>query len=150
MKCFPGATSRHLTHYVVPTLDEKFFDTAIIHVGINDMLNDCGKRKQDELCNNIIRIIKLCEDSGISRILISGLVQSSKVSPDVIDQVNKSLKEICLTNDLVFIDNSNIFSTNLYKDGIHLLESGKVVLARNFISCLNNFLKLKVRHLFLG
>ena len=40
MKCFPGATSRHLAHYVVPTLDENYFDTAIIHVGINDMLND--------------------------------------------------------------------------------------------------------------
>lgn len=38
---------------------------------------------------------------------------------------------------LYFIDNSQILKNNLYRDGIHLLESGKQILANNFIKFLN-------------
>ena len=36
-----------------------------------------------------------------------------------------------------YIDNSRITQDHLYKDGLHLLESGKVILARNFTYYLN-------------
>ena len=34
LKSFPGATSKELTHYVVPTLQEESFHSALIHIGI--------------------------------------------------------------------------------------------------------------------
>ena len=40
LKGFPGATSKELIHYVVPTLQEKSFNSALIHIGINDILKD--------------------------------------------------------------------------------------------------------------
>ena len=40
--------------------------------------------------------------------------------------------------DISFIDNSNIEIRDLWKDGIHLLESGKAKLAENFMYFLNN------------
>ena len=40
LKSFPGATSKELTHYVVPTLQEESFNSALIHIGINDILKD--------------------------------------------------------------------------------------------------------------
>ena len=33
-------TSKKLTHYTEPTLQVGSFDTAVIHVGVNDLLKD--------------------------------------------------------------------------------------------------------------
>ena len=40
LKCFPGATSKELKHYVVPTFQKKSFNSTLIHIGINDILKD--------------------------------------------------------------------------------------------------------------
>ena len=50
------------------------------------------------------------------------------------------LKERCVVYGFVFISNSNIKKEHLWKDGTHLVEEGKVILANNFIKSLNNFL----------
>ena len=57
-----------------------------------------------------------------------------------IKRVKFLLKQICEENEYFFIDNSNIEIRNLWKDGIHLLESGETKLAENFIHFLNNSL----------
>ena len=54
------------------------------------------------------------------------------------NRVNFLLKQICEENGYFFIDNSNIEIRDLWKDGIHLIESGKTKLAENFIYFLNN------------
>ena len=38
---------------------------------------------------------------------------------------------------LVLRGNRNIRGKHLYKDGLHLMEEGKIILARNLIFCLN-------------
>ena len=48
-------------------------------------------------------------------------------------RVNFLLKQICEEDGYFFIDNSNTEITDLWKDGIHLLESDKTKLAENFI-----------------
>ena len=53
--------------------------------------------------------------------------------------VNFLLKHICKENGYFFIDISNIEIRDLWKDGIHLLESCKTKLAENFTE--NNVLK---------
>ena len=40
MKTFPGGTSKKLPYYVEPTLKDKKFDAAIMHVGVNNLLKD--------------------------------------------------------------------------------------------------------------
>ena len=40
LKSFPGGTSKELLYYVEPTLKNKKFDDALLHVGVNDLLND--------------------------------------------------------------------------------------------------------------
>ena len=39
-----------------------------------------------------------------------------------------------------FIDNSNICAENLFEDGLHLNDDGKVILANTFIYVLNTFI----------
>ena len=38
------------------------------------------------------------------------------------------------------VDNGAVFKENLWRDGVHLVESGKVILVNNLINCINNFL----------
>ena len=40
-----------------------------------------------------------------------------------------------------FIDNGGISEKDLWKDRIHLIESGRVAVANNLIKYLNNFLR---------
>ena len=39
LKPFPGAEAKQLNHHATAVLAEKHYDSAIIHVGINDLLN---------------------------------------------------------------------------------------------------------------
>ena len=47
-------------------------------------------------------------------------------------------------NGFVYIDNKEINGEHVWKDGIHLQENGKIILARNFIYHINNFLGQKL------
>ena len=59
------------------------------------------------------------------------------------------MKLICEENGYVFIDNSNTEIRDLWKDGIHLSESGKTRLAENLIYFLNNSYRLSPYDYFL-
>ena len=47
-------------------------------------------------------------------------------------------QKCCFENRFYFIDNPKIKRGHLFRDGLHLLESSKVILADNFIYCLNS------------
>ena len=42
------------------------------------------------------------------------------------------IKHLC-NLDICYVDNRNIRMKHLWKDGLHLVESGKVILANNFL-----------------
>lgn len=45
---FPGAITKELAHYSLPTLLDNYFNIVIIHVGINDPLNsNCKNNKKN-------------------------------------------------------------------------------------------------------
>ena len=43
----------------------------------------------------------------------------------------------------LFIDNSAVTESDLWKDGMHMVESSKCLIANNFICHLNNVLGLR-------
>ena len=53
LKIFSGATSKELTHYVVPALQEELFNSALIHIGIIDILKDQSDLQYESLTRNI-------------------------------------------------------------------------------------------------
>ena len=137
-KRFPGVTSKELAHYVVPTLNEKSFHTALIHVGTNDVLKDQSELKQQLVLQNIIKVAHQCKDHGVNQIILSSVVTTGRVNADVIIHLNESLKNLCRANGFCFVNNDNISEGNLCKDRLHLLEAGKHILAKNFINGINN------------
>ena len=146
MKSFGGATSRELACYIMPTLEDYEFVNAIIHVGIIDILKDSSAISFEFLANNIKKMVHSCRRHGILNISISGLVECEKADIMKMMELNSMLKNICNVNNLSFIDNTNIANFHLSRrDGIHLIESGKRILANNFIKNINSFLPKRLR-----
>ena len=87
-------------------------------------------------------VIQKCKDSGIAEIIISSLVVTEKINVRMIIEANESLRNFCRQNGFNFIDNRNIPPTKLCRDRLHLIESGKKILANNFIHGINNYFQV--------
>ena len=95
-KYFPGATSKDLLHYVDTTLQDNLFEVAVIHIGINDIVNNKNSLNTDHMLENIKNIALKCKRYGIQKVLISGLLTTNRLTQDVIEEVNKLMKNTCL------------------------------------------------------
>ena len=147
MLIFPGVSSRQLLHYMDIHLEGIQVDTVVIHIGANDLLNYSKQSRIDSLMNNIICVVEKCRNYGLKNIFLSGIVFTTRVILDILIQVHNIISNCCSTNVLYYIDNRNIRVDCLYKDGLHLLDKGKIVLANNFIINLNqNFLTTDIHH----
>ena len=113
MKSFPGGTSNKLLYYVEPTLKNEKFDAALLHVGVNDPLNDESQGSVQNLLNNLKQIGLKCKSVGVKRILISRIVVNNKLTSAYISSVTQRISIV------VFIDNNNIPTSSLFRDGLH-------------------------------
>ena len=153
LKSFPGATARQLNHYIVPTLEEEDKpDVVIIHFGINDLLKKEGKQSEEEIDNTAKEIAKeitniglRCKEYGVKNIFLSGIAYSAKVNINLIRKLNRQLE--CYCNDLCFeyINNENIRRHDLWKDGIHLQNSGIKIIVDNFLSNLHYYFRSRIQ-----
>ena len=108
-----------------------------MHGGCNDVSNKIST--PEKIANEIADMAILCRDYGVSYVFISVMICiRGKFLNGKVKRVNFLLKQIREENGYFFIDNSNIEIRDLWKDGIHLLESGKTKLAENFIYFFNN------------
>ena len=94
-------------HYVDPTLKDRIYNTAIIHVGVNDFLNNKNTNKVDELVNNLKSTAIKCISNGIAKVVVSGIV-INKMSDSFVADVNKKIAMMSKKNSLVYMDNANI------------------------------------------
>ena len=98
------------------------------------------------LTRNILEISQKCKEHDIEEIIISSLVVTENIDLNLLARVNALLYNLCRENGFCFVDNSNISVENLFKDKLHLLDSGKTILGNNFIYCINNYFLLTHTH----
>ena len=139
---FPGATSHQLLHYLDVNLDQ-YTDAVVIHIGINDILNSASIF--NGLLSNIKDMIKKCRNFSVKYIFVSGLVYTKRIITEFLEDVHLKLVNVCKEMQVYFIDNRNITGFYLFRDGLHLLKSGKKLLANNFVSNFKRFLSVKHR-----
>jgi hypothetical protein len=121
-----------------PYLEEETPDVALIHVGANNITTSTQEQTTYEIAHEIMQLGDLCKRNGVNNVLISGITTRRSISlRRRAVEVNKILKESCENRGFSFIDNKNISSSDLWDDGLHLAESGKAILANNFISHVN-------------
>ena len=89
---FPGATSHQLLHYLDVNLD-KYTDTVVIHIGINDILNSASN--VNGLLSNIKHMIKKCRNFGVKYIFISTLVYTKRIITEFLEDVHLKLVNVC-------------------------------------------------------
>ena len=80
-----------------------------------------------------------CQHYNIGKVYVCSILPSTRISLNI-GQINETIKELCHKNNFVFIDHQNITSNDLWVDGIHLTNSGKAILARDFAEKVSEFL----------
>ena len=145
---FPGASSHQLLHYLDVHLKDKFIDTVITHIGINDLLTNSSTSDMDNLIYNIKKISEKCLMFGVKSVFISEFVSTTRVDVSLLEKIHALIFDSCRKNSFIYINNRNIRSDSLYKDGLYLIDKGKDFLVDNFIVYLNNntFLKTHTHH----
>ena len=136
---FPGANSTQLLHYLDINLDNKT-DTVILHIGVNDLLQDISLDNFNKFMKNLEYMVPKCRSYGVKRVFFSGITYTKRIAWQILDDAHEQLVGLCKRLEIIYIDNRNIREIHLFKDGLHLLDSGKRILANNFIFNLNNLL----------
>ena len=95
LKSFPGGTSKELLYYVEPTLKSKKFDDALLHVGVNDLLNDESRGSVQNLLDNLKQIVLKCKSAGVKMVLVSEIVVNNKLTNAYISSVNQRISNMC-------------------------------------------------------
>ena len=139
LKAFPGAKAKQLKHHSIPILEENSYDSAVLHVGINNFLKNPNEEIEN-VVNDIIDLGLNCRNYNIGNIFISGVVYCEKVDYEIIVNLNKRLHEECVKNGFHFIDNEEVSRYDLWKDGVHMVESGNSIVANNIIDTIKIFL----------
>ena len=122
-----------MLHYVEPTLKTGYYDTAIVHVGVNDLINDKSPNNTENLTSNLINIVKKCKSFGVKN--VPGIAFNKRLPYPFIKKANEKIEDKFKNYETIFIDNGNISDMDLYPDGLHLLERGKCLLARKLFMC---------------
>ena len=78
-----------------PTLAEGNYDTTIVHVGINDFINNDSSTKVENLVLNLEEIGIKLKKYEIKNVCLSGLVFTTRVYLPLLNQVNKCALDIC-------------------------------------------------------
>ena len=140
LQCFPGATSNQLLHYLDVNLQDNNTESVTLHVGVNDVLQDCTETNINSFINNFQEMAKKCRSYNVKNVFISGIVYTERVNVKTLENIYDKVVSLCSKLNLRYIDNRNINANHLFKDRLRLMESGKIILANNFISNLNIFL----------
>ena len=140
-KCFSGANTKQLDHYVLPVLVDEKPQTVVIHIGSNDITKfNYHDVDVNDLANRILQIGLKCRYYGVESIAISSvLVRNHNNLNKLIREVNISLKHLCKVYGFDFICNDRIGKDLLWRDGLHLTDEGTSFLATNFLNFLNSY-----------
>ena len=124
---FPGASSEDLLHYADATLKQQSFEVAIIHTGVNDTLCDSSSQQINLLLQNIKKIATICKSYKVKQVFISSIKFNTRISRKLLNEVNEMTERVCLENGYNYIKNGNVNENDLFKDGLHLQNSGKKI-----------------------
>ena len=130
---YPGGQPKQLLHYCTFTLEKDNPDVVIINVGTNSL----GRDDPVTIANDIFNIVNTCRSFGVNQVYVSAITYR----PDFIKEI-KEINDILYANNNIygynFISNNNITHSHLWRDNIHLNDSGTNMLSSNFIYAINN------------
>ena len=94
-------------------------------MGVNDILNNQSPDQKTQLMYNLRKISAKRKSYGVKHVFVSGLLYTSKIKENLLVDINRMIKELCMSDGSEYIDNDNIPRDMLYKDGLHSVDKGK-------------------------
>ena len=77
----------------------------------------------------IAHTCNIAQKYNIGKIFLSSIVTCTRKFAINIAKINDVIENMCISNNSEFIEHNQITTKDLWKDGIHLTECGKVFLA---------------------
>ena len=135
---FPGVTSQYFFHCIKPTFQgpQADFDIGVLHIGISNILNLVSTA--ETVSNSILHRANQCKYYGVKKVSISSITCATLLNYDLINEVNNSLRNKYQTYGYHFVHNNNIITEKLWKDGLHLTNSGKGIIINNYVQSLKS------------
>ena len=134
-RSYSGSTTSDLQWHIIPTLVDQQPDSVIINIGTNNLTKKRNQTEED-ICNDIYKLVDQCKSHGVNEVYISGLTCRPNFQTKV-NTINSILQRNADYHGFIYIDNNNIKRNLLWKDNLHLTEQGTILLARNFLDKLN-------------
>ena len=135
-RSFSGCTTTRMKkYYVNEVLEEERPDTIILQIGGNDLSNTNTTEK--DILNEIITIVNMCRNGGVNNMIVSAITARPAFQAKL-DEVNRLLKANAGPHNYIFSENSNINSSHLWKDKVHLNNEGISLLALDYLDVLHN------------
>ena len=124
----------------IPVLVDQKPQTAVIHIGLNDITKfNYHDVYVNDLANGILQIGLKCRYYDVESIAISSvLVRNDSNLNKLIRGVNISLKHLCKVYGFDFICNDRIEKDLLWQSGLHLIDEGTSFLTNKFLNFLNS------------
>ena len=135
-KVFLGANSKELLHYIDPTLEHGLYNTAVLHVRVNDLLEKNSLASVENLLSNLISAGKKCQTSGIE-ICISSIALNRTTAAATVKSINEKIAARSKENSFTYVENSNNLNSHCLV--IVCIYSKQVNVRQNFINTANNF-----------
>ena len=120
-----------MLHYLVEHLEDRQITKVVIHVEINDILRG-NQSSTDGLLQYIKYKSLTCKGFDVKKIYILRLAYTTRINFVVSEKKHDMTQNFCQKCGWFCVDNKNIRRKHLYKDDLHLMEEGKIILARNF------------------
>ena len=68
---------------------------------------------------------KKCRSYNVKKVFISGRVYKERINVKTLENIHEKMVSLCFKLHIRYTDNRNINANQLFKDRLHLVESGK-------------------------
>ena len=141
IKCFSGANTTQLDHYVMPVLVDEIHQSVLILIRSNDFTKfNYHDVDVNDLANGILQIGLKYRYYGVgSTAFLSVIFRNDNNLNKLIRGVNISFKHLCKVYGFDFICNDRIGKDLLWRYDLHFTDEGTTFLAINFLTFLNSY-----------
>jgi hypothetical protein len=142
-KRYPGHTADELAFYAPKPLHDEKPNQVIIIAGTNDIGKEVDSGRvvnEHDVVEKILKIGRIARDAGAVKIFVSSIiVRHGYQYKNAVKRVNNLLVSSCSSEGFWFLDQSDITSSHIGYDGVHLNFHGQTLLKMSILSCFNTF-----------
>ena len=142
-KKFPGGTADEISHYAAKPLQDTKPKRVILIAGTNDIARDvdCGRTVNEyEVVESLMKTARHARSLGAEKVHVSAvIVRHGFQYKNPVIRVNQLLERACAGEGFIFMDQSDITSSHISYDGVHLNFHGATLLKMSILTCFHTF-----------